>query len=84
MITPEQCRMARAALRLGVRELAEMASVSVMTITRFETGQTRAQSTNLQKLQSALEAAGVIFTESDGVAGPGVRLREKSGPDSVS
>ena len=34
-----QCRMARAALRIGVRELAEMACVSTSTISKLERGE---------------------------------------------
>lgn len=52
-----------------------MASVSVMTITRFETGKTRAQAANLRKLRHALESAGVEFVDSNG-GGPGVRMHE--------
>ncbi|HSM42680.1 MAG TPA: helix-turn-helix transcriptional regulator, partial [Afifellaceae bacterium] len=73
LITPSQCRMARAALKIGVRDLAKMAGVSPMTITRFETGQTGGYAMTLQKLQSALEAAGVEFIDANG-GGPGVRL----------
>ena len=36
---PVQCRMARAALGLGVRELAAAAKVSVDTVARFERGE---------------------------------------------
>lgn len=61
MITPIQCRMARAALRLGVRELAELAGVSALTVTRFETGQSSGQGSTLVKLRAAFEAAGVQF-----------------------
>ena len=35
---PMQCRMARAALGLGVRELAAAAKVSIDTVARFERG----------------------------------------------
>ena len=38
MLTPIQCRMARAALLLGVRDLAAKAGLSAMTVTRFENG----------------------------------------------
>ena len=68
--------MARAALKIGVRDLAKMAKVSPMTITRFETGQTGGYAATLQKLQSALEAAGVEFIDANG-GGPGVRLTER-------
>jgi transcriptional regulator with XRE-family HTH domain len=70
--------MARAALQIGVRELAELASVSAMTVTRFETNQSRGHADTLRKLQSALEAAGIVFIAENG-GGPGVRLRKKVG-----
>ena len=66
--------MARAALRIGVRDLAEMASVSAMTISRFETNKSGGQANTLRKLQSALEAAGIVFIAENG-GGPGVRLK---------
>ena len=72
-LTAAQCRMARAALQLGVRELAEAASVSPTTITRLERGETLFPRT-LDALRGALEAAGVEFIAENG-GGPGVRLR---------
>src|SRR5260370_16378160 len=59
-VTPEQCRMARAGLSLGVRELAEAARVSVGTVTRFEAGQGVPEMT-VGLFQKALERAGVEF-----------------------
>src|ERR1700751_253965 len=67
---PLQCRMARAALGLGVRELAVAAKVSVDTVARFERGDELKERT-IDALQRALEAAGVEFTNGDK---PGVRL----------
>ncbi|ARC87900.1 helix-turn-helix domain-containing protein [Rhodovulum sp. MB263] len=67
--------MARAALRLGVREVAELSGVSTMTISRFENGQSGGQAETLRKLQSAFEAAGVEFIPENG-GGPGVRLKK--------
>lgn len=67
--------MARAAIQLGVRELAEAAQVSTNTITRFEKGEPLKERT-VQAIRAALEAAGVIFIESNG-NGPGVRLRDR-------
>lgn len=64
--------MARAALQLGVRELAEAASVSPTTITRLERGETLFPRT-IEALRAALEAAGVEFIAENG-GGPGVRL----------
>jgi transcriptional regulator with XRE-family HTH domain len=65
-----QLRMARAAVRWGVRELAKKAGVTANTVTRIENGADAKQST-MDRLQSALEAAGVEFTNGDQ---PGVRL----------
>jgi transcriptional regulator with XRE-family HTH domain len=75
MILPAQMRMARAALGLSVRELAERSSVAESTIHRFEAGRGGMQTGTLEKLQGALEAAGVIFVGADGGGGPGVRLK---------
>jgi transcriptional regulator with XRE-family HTH domain len=74
MITPSQCRMARAALELGVRDLAKLAGVSSMTVTRFENGRSQGSPETLEKLQRALEAAGVEFINGDQ---PGVRMKAK-------
>jgi transcriptional regulator with XRE-family HTH domain len=69
-----QLRMARAAVGWGVRELAEKAGVTANTVTRIENGADAKQST-LDRLKSALEAAGVEFIDENG-GGPGVRLRK--------
>jgi transcriptional regulator with XRE-family HTH domain len=71
-----QCRMARAALQLGVRELAVKAKVSPATIVRFEaSGELRERT--VDAIRAALEGAGVEFTNGDQ---PGVRLRKGSSP----
>lgn len=69
-----QSRMARAALGLGVRDLAKLAGVSPDTIARLERGEELRPST-LAAIRRALEEAGVIFLEENG-GGPGVRLRK--------
>ncbi len=76
-MTPEQCRMARAALNLGVRELATAANVSTNTITRLERGETLYPRT-VDAIRAALEAAGVEFIQENG-GGAGVRLRKGAG-----
>jgi transcriptional regulator with XRE-family HTH domain len=64
--------MARAALQLGVRELAAKAKVSPATIVRFEaSGELRERT--VDAIRAALEAAGVEFTNG---GQPGVRLRK--------
>jgi DNA-binding XRE family transcriptional regulator len=75
MITPEQCRMARAALQMTVRSLAERAEISAMTVTRFENGHSRGYADTNSRLQSVLEAAGVEFIPENG-GGAGVRLKK--------
>ena len=65
--------MARAALQIGVRDLAELAKLSAMTVTRFENSRTSGAPDTMAALRAALEAAGVeIIAENGG--GAGVRL----------
>jgi transcriptional regulator with XRE-family HTH domain len=76
MITEYQCRMARAALELGVRDLAKIADVSPNTIARLERGEAL-HSRTLAFIRGALEAQGITFIEARTVSvqgGPGVRL----------
>ena len=70
ILLPVQCRMARAALGLGVRELAAAAKVSIDTVVRFERGDELKERT-IEALQRTLETAGVEFTNG---GRPGVRL----------
>ena len=72
-MTPEQCKMARAGLGLGVRELADMAKVSTNTISRLERGEPLMERT-IDAIRAALESAGVEFINGDA---PGVRLKPK-------
>jgi transcriptional regulator with XRE-family HTH domain len=75
IMSPVQCRMARAALGLGVRELAAAAKVSTDTVARFERGDDLKERT-IEALQRALEAAGAEFIDENG-GGLGVRLRKR-------
>jgi len=71
-----QCKMARAALGLGVRDLAQLASVSVDTVSRLERGEELMPRT-ITAIRTALEQAGVQFLDNGAVAaGPGVALRD--------
>jgi transcriptional regulator with XRE-family HTH domain len=72
---PVQLKMARTAVGWGVRELAKKAGVTANTVTRIENGADAKQST-IEKLQQALECAGVEFIDENG-GGPGVRLRKR-------
>ncbi len=71
IIAGTQIRMARAALKWGVRELGQAAGVNPNTVARIEGGADALTST-LTKIQRALEAAGVEFTNGEA---PGVRLK---------
>ena len=71
-----QCKMARAALGWGVRDLATAAQVSTQTVTRFERGD-RLKEPTIDILRSALEAAGIVFIPENG-GGAGVRFRKPS------
>ena len=65
--------MARAALGLGVRDLADLADVSPNTVTRLERGE-RLQPRTLKVIKEALEKKGVEFIPENG-GGAGVRLK---------
>ena len=67
-----QCKMARVATGLGIRDLAELADVSPNTISRLERGEELRPGT-IEAIRAALEAAGVEFIAENG-GGAGVRL----------
>lgn len=73
---PVQLRMARAALQIGVRELAQTADVATATIVRFEKERGGLNTVTMNKLKAALDEAGLMFIDQDH-NGPGVRLRER-------
>jgi transcriptional regulator with XRE-family HTH domain len=75
ILLPVQCRMARAALDLGVRELAAAAKLSIDTVSRFERGDELKERT-VEALHRTLVAAGIEFIDENG-GGPGVRLKKK-------
>lgn len=62
-VTPAQLRAARAMVKLTVDQLAEASSVSRGSIIRFENERGAMRASGEKALQSALEAAGVRFTE---------------------
>ena len=75
ILLPVQCRMARAALGMGVRELAAAAKVSVDTVARFERGEELKERT-VDALERVLEAAGIKLIDENG-GGPGVQLAKR-------
>jgi transcriptional regulator with XRE-family HTH domain len=73
MITPAQCRAARALLDWSQQQLADASKAGNATIRNFEGGRSSPVNATMEVLQRALEAAGVEFTNGEG---PGVRLRK--------
>ena len=73
-ITAAQVRAARAMVKWTQQDLARASGVSLPTIKRMEAsdGPIRGITDNVWKVQRALEAAGVEFTNDDA---PGIRLR---------
>ena len=66
-----QCKMARVATGLGLREIAARAGVSPNTVSRLERGEELKAST-IEAIRSIFETAGVTFLDDDG-RGAGVR-----------
>jgi transcriptional regulator with XRE-family HTH domain len=74
MITRLQLRMARAALRWGVRDLGRHAGVAANTVSRFENGMGTTVAT-LGQIEKVFESHGIIFIPADEQGGPGVRMK---------
>jgi transcriptional regulator with XRE-family HTH domain len=70
-MTPGQCRAARILAGISQAELAGGAAVPATLITDYETGVGMPEPSDLEAIQSALEWAGVEFTNGDA---PGVKL----------
>ena len=70
MITPTQCKMARAALGWTARELADRAKIGVATVNRFEAGTAKPITLTLEAMQRALEEGGVRFANDGCVCPP--------------
>jgi transcriptional regulator with XRE-family HTH domain len=75
VISPAQCRAARALLDWSQQQLSDASKVATKTIVDFEQGNRVPYERTLRDLQSAFEAAGVTFTNGDTV---GLRLKKKS------
>lgn len=73
-MTPEQFKMAKAALGISNPELAEATGLHRNTLNKVDSGAGKAST--IQHVRLALEAMGIQFLESGGVAaGPGVALQ---------
>jgi transcriptional regulator with XRE-family HTH domain len=72
--TPEQSRAARGLLDWSQTELGIRSNLSESTVRDFEKGRRVPTANNLAAIRSALESAGVEFTNGDQ---PGVRMSKK-------
>lgn len=76
-MTPAQCRAARALIDMTQPALAQAAALGLTTVVDFEKERRRVSDEAIMKMRTALEAAGVEFTDGDA---SGVRIRTKSVP----
>ncbi|AJY48312.1 hypothetical protein TM49_17505 [Martelella endophytica] len=76
VLSPCQCRMARAAVGLSRPEFAAKANISVATLADFELGKRTPYERTLRDVKDAFEVLGVTFLENNG-DGEGVRLKNE-------
>ena len=74
-MTPAQLRMARAALKLTVREIEQQTGVNKDSISRYEAGR-EILSGALQRLEKLFLDAGVIFLDADEAGREGIRVHQ--------
>ena len=72
-ISPAQCRMARAGIVMSVRDLARLADVSGLAVTRFENGNTDCPEIIVRRI---LESRGARFVS--GPKGEGVKIEGRA------
>jgi len=73
LCTPAQVRAARVLLGWSQKTLAQMADVSRSTLALIERGDDLANNTSRERIQRALEAAGLEFLPPDATKGSGLR-----------
>lgn len=67
ILSPSQCRAARALLDIKQAELAEASGLSAGVVIALEKGSTQTKAETLRKLRFTLERAGIEFGGDDGV-----------------
>ena len=70
MLTPEQCRAARALLDWSQGDLADQAGVGIVTVRQLEAGAHDPRRATLNVIRRALESAGVEFLDENGELKP--------------
>ena len=80
-VSIRQLKAARSLVGWSQEELASEANVSLPTIKRLEAaeGLLGGRQSTAQKIQTALEKAGIQFIDENG-GGPGVRIRKRQRP----
>ena len=73
LMTPSQCRSARALLDMTQPELARAAHLGLSTVVDFERMRREVSGEAIAALRRALERKGIIFIDENG-GGPGLRL----------
>lgn len=79
LLTPAQCRAARAILEMSREDLAKAAGIAARTLVDFERGARQPLRNNLAAIRAAMEDRGIVFIGADEVSaggGAGVRLRD--------
>lgn len=77
--TRELLRAARIALKMSHEELAARSRVSRPTLTKIELTAENVGTRSIEKVQGALEDAGITFLPPEQGLGPGFRIPERPG-----
>ncbi|WP_342211505.1 transcriptional regulator [Blastochloris tepida] len=75
IMTPAQCRAARALIEWTQPRLAEAAKLGLSTVVDFEKSRRSVSEDAIAAIRLALEGAGIEFIPENG-GGPGVRLQK--------
>jgi len=81
IISPSQCRAARALLAWSQPDLARRSRMHVQTISAFENETGTPTKKTLSRLKETLEKAGVEFIESEGIRRKNSEIHKFSGPE---
>lgn len=77
MISPEQCRAARALLNWTQQDLADLSGAGLSSVKGLESGEKKTHARIREMIRKTLENEGVQFLNGDA---PGVRLVGKPSP----
>ena len=80
-MSPEQCRAARAWLKLSMEDLAGSANVEIVSVRDFEAKRLSRLSPAATAMQAALERRGVFFLEEEGLIVPKPQKPKKTKPE---